>query len=300
MHRPVLVREVLSYWFGRPDGVYVDMTLGGGGHSKALLELPAFAGKVIGIDRDRMPEGKVLENPRFTFHRGNFAEMPDFLTSAGVAQLSGILFDFGLSSLQLDDPVRGFSFQLDGLLDMRFDREQALTAGKVLNEYSEIALADIFSRYGEEPKAKALARFLVKARQKERIATTAELRKLLVAFWRRPNPRRFLARIFQALRIEVNRELESIRRGLDVSLPILEPGGRLIAISYHSLEDRLVKEFFKRESKDCICPPELPACRCGHQASLKILTSKPVVPSEKEKRENPRAASAKLRAAQKL
>ncbi|MCI0405555.1 MAG: 16S rRNA (cytosine(1402)-N(4))-methyltransferase, partial [candidate division Zixibacteria bacterium] len=135
---------------------------------------------------------------------------------------------------------------------------------------------------------------------KERIVTTGQLRQLLVSFWKKPNPRRFLARIFQALRIAVNGELENIERGLSVSLPLLEPGGRLVAISYHSLEDRLVKDFFKRESKDCICPPGLPVCRCGHRASLKILTSKPVLPSEKEKKENPRAASAKLRAAQKL
>ncbi|MGH8005219.1 MAG: 16S rRNA (cytosine(1402)-N(4))-methyltransferase RsmH [Limisphaerales bacterium] len=300
MHRPVLVREVLSYWFGRPDGVYVDMTLGGGGHSKALLELPAFAGRVIGIDRDRMPEGEALENPRFTFYRGNFAEMPDLLTQAGVAQLSGILFDFGLSSLQLDDPSRGFSFQSEGPLDMRFDRVQELTAVKVLNEYSEESLANLYFRYGEEPKARALARFLVKARQKERITTTGELRRLLVAFWRKPNPRRFLARIFQALRIEVNQELDNIRRGLEASVPFLESGGQLVAISYHSLEDRLVKEFFRRESKDCICPLGFPVCQCSHRASLKILTSKPVVPTEKEKKENPRSAPAKLRAAQKL
>ena len=301
MHRPVLVREVLSFWFGRPDGVYVDMTFGGGGHSKALLEFPGFAGKVIGIDRDRMSEeGKALNSTRFSFIRGNFAEMPDLLAQAGVAQLSGILFDFGLSSLQLDDPSRGFSFQSEGPLDMRFDRTQELTAQKVLNEYPEESLAQIFFRYGEEPKAKVLARFLVKARQKERITTTGDLRRLLVTFWRGPDPRRFLARIFQAFRIAVNQELESLRRGLEVSLPVLEPGGRLVAISYHSLEDRLVKEFFKQESRDCICPPEFPICQCGHRALLKILTPKPVVASTREKKENPRASSAKLRGAEKL
>ncbi len=300
MHRPVLVREVVSYWFTKPEGVYVDMTLGGGGHSKELLELPDFSGTVIGIDRDRMPEGEGLDSQRFRFYRGNFAEMPDLLAQAGVAQLSGILFDFGLSSQQLDDPARGFSFQLEGPLDMRFDRIQALTAEKVLNEYPGESLAKILHRYGEEPRAKSLARFLVKVRMKERIATTGQLRKHLLGFWRKSNPRRFLARIFQALRIEVNRELDNIRRGLEVSLPFLEPGGRLVAISYHSLEDRLVKDFIKREAKDCICPPNLPVCRCGHRASLKILTVKPVVPSEREKKENPRSAAAKLRAAEKI
>lgn len=301
MHRPVLVREVLSWWFGRPDGVYVDMTLGGGGHSKALLEFPGFAGKVIGIDRDRMSEeGEALNSTRFSFIQGNFAEMPDLLAQAGVAQLSGILFDFGLSSLQLDDPARGFSFQREGPLDMRFDRSQELTAEKVLNEYPEESMADVFFRYGEEPKAKSLARFLVKARRNEPITTTGQLRRQLVSFWKGFHPRRFLARIFQALRIEVNRELENIRHGLEVSLPYLEPGGRLVTISYHSLEDRLVKEFFKQESRDCICPPEMPVCRCGHRAALKILTPKPVVASAKEKKENPRASSAKLRGAEKL
>ncbi|HXF48136.1 MAG TPA: 16S rRNA (cytosine(1402)-N(4))-methyltransferase RsmH [Verrucomicrobiae bacterium] len=300
MHRPVLVQEALSYWFVRPEGVYVDATLGGGGHTKALLEHPRFRGTVIGIDRDRMPEEKALENPRFSFYRGNFAGMPDLLAQGGVAQLSGILFDFGLSSEQLDDPARGLSFQLDGPLDMRFDREQPLTAEKILNEYPEEKLSEIFHGFGEEPKARALARFLVRTRQKERITTTGQLRKLLFAFWRKPDPRRFLARIFQALRIAVNDELQNIQRGLSVSLPLLEPGGRLVAISYHSLEDRLVKDFFRRESSDCICPPGLPVCQCGHRASLRILTSKPVVPSQKEKKENPRSASAKLRAAEKI
>jgi len=300
VHRPVLVREVLANWYWRPDGAYVDMTFGGGGHSKALLELPAFAGTVIGIDRNRMPEGEALESSRFTFHQGNFAELPEILEKAGVNRISGALFDFGLSSLQLDDPSRGFSFQSEGPLDMRFDRKQGLTAEKVLNDYPEESLAEIFFRYGEEPKAKALARFLVKARRNQSIATTGQLRKLLVSFWKHPHPRRFLARIFQALRIEVNQELVNIRRGLKASLPLLEPGGRLAAISYHSLEDRLVKEFFKQESRNCICPPELPVCQCGHRAALKILTRKPVLPSEKEKKENPRASSAKLRAAEKL
>ncbi|MGE5693440.1 MAG: 16S rRNA (cytosine(1402)-N(4))-methyltransferase RsmH [Candidatus Zixiibacteriota bacterium] len=300
MHRPVLVREALSYWFTRPEGVYVDGTLGGGGHTKALLENPRFRGEVIGIDRDRMPEGEALQHPRFRFQEGNFAEMPDLLAQGGVAQLSGILFDFGLSSKQLDDPSRGFSFQIDGPLDMRFDRQQPLTAEEVLNEYSEESLANIFFHYAEEPKARSLARFLVHARQRERITTTGQLRKHLLVWWKRPNPRRFLARIFQALRIEVNGELENIRHGLSASLPLLEPGGRLVAISYHSLEDRLVKDFFKREAADCICPPGLPVCQCGHRASLKILTAKPIVPSEKEKKENPRSSPAKLRAAEKI
>jgi 16S rRNA (cytosine1402-N4)-methyltransferase len=247
-----------------------------------------------------MPEEKALENPRFSFYRGNFTEMPDLLAQGGVAQLSGILFDFGFSSEQLDDPSRGFSFQTDGPLDMRFDREQALTAEEVLNEYLEEKLAEIFYRFGEEPRSRALARYLARARTKERITSTRQLQKLLVAFWKKPNPRRFLARIFQALRIAVNGELENIRRGLENSLPLLEPGGRLVAISYHSLEDRLVKDFFKREASDCFCPPGLPVCRCGHRATLKILTSKPVVPSEKEKKQNPRSAPARLRAAEKI
>lgn len=241
-----------------------------------------------------------MEGTRFNFYQGNFAELPAILTERGVTRASGFLFDFGLSSLQLDDPARGFSFQLDGPLDMRFDRGVGHTAEQVLNEYPEDSLAEIFLRYGEEPRARALARFLVKARTKDRIITTGQLRKQLLAFWKKRNPRRFLARIFQALRIEVNRELENIRQGLEGACGFLEPKGRLVAISYHSLEDRLVKDFFKRESKDCICPPGLPVCRCGHRASLKILTGKPVVPSEKEKKENPRAASAKLRAAEKL
>ena len=300
MHRPVMLQEVLALWYTRLDGVYADATFGGGGHSQALLEAAGFEGKLIGIDRDSISEGMALEHPSFSFYRGNFAGLPEILSSAGFSRLSGILFDFGLSSLQLDDPARGFSFQSNGPLDMRFDCSGYLTAEKVLNEYPEEKLAEIFHSYGEEPRAKSLARFIVAARKKGRITSTSELQKLLLAYWNRPNARRFLARIFQALRIEVNGELESIRTGLTSALPFLEPGGRLVALSYHSLEDREVKEFIRRESKDCICPPELPACRCGHKAALKILTPKPLVSSKKDIWENPRAASAKLRGAERL
>ncbi len=300
MHRPVMLREVLGLWYNRPDGTYVDATFGGGGHSRALLETAGFEGRLIGLDRDWKTEGMALDSPRFSFYRANFAGLPGVLAAAGVSRLSGILFDFGLSSLQLDDFARGFSFQSDGPLDMRFDLSGALTAEKVLNEYPEGKLAEIFRVYGEEPKSRSLARFLVSARKEGRITSTAELRKLLLVFWKRPNARRFLARIFQALRIEVNGELESIRKGLASALPFLEPGGRLVTLSYHSLEDREVKEFFRRESKDCICPPELPVCRCGHKAAMKILTSKPLLPSKKEIGENPRAGSAKLRASERI
>lgn len=299
MHQPVLVREVLSFLYHRPDGVYLDATYGGGGHTQALLAVPGFKGKVIGIDRD--PQAKpALDSSRFAFYPASFSNLPEVLSLAGVSRLSGVLFDFGLSSLQLDDSSRGFSFQAEGPLDMRFDLSQALTAEAALNEYPEEKLADVFYRFGEEPKARSLARFIVRARQKERISTTGQLRQLLLAFWKRPNPRRFLARIFQALRMEVNQELENIRLGLEGALPLLESGGRVVAISYHSLEDRAVKEFFRRESKDCLCPPELPECRCGHTAALGILTAKPVIPALREKKENPRSASAKLRAAEKL
>jgi 16S rRNA (cytosine1402-N4)-methyltransferase len=262
------------------------------------LDLAGFEGSLIGVDWDPQTEGKALDSPRFHFYRANFAQLPEVLSSAGAFRLSGVLFDFGLSSLQLDDPARGFSFQSDGPLDMRFDRSAELTAERILNEYPEERLAEVFRAFGEEPKAKRLARFLASVRRQGRITSTAELRNLLLSFWKRPNPRRFLARIFQALRIEVNRELESIRTGLASVLPFLEPGGRLVALSYHSLEDREVKEFFRREANDCICPPELPVCRCGHKALLEVLTPKPLVPSKKEIRENPRAGSAKLRASE--
>jgi 16S rRNA (cytosine1402-N4)-methyltransferase len=265
-----------------------------------LLTVSGFKGRVIGIDRDSETAKMDLDFPRFDYYQANFNEIPEVLSKAGVSRLSGVLFDFGLSSLQLDNPSRGFSFQSEGPLDMRFDLSQILTAEKVLNEYPEEKLTEIFRNFGEEPKARNLARFIVAARKKEKISATGQLRQLLLKFWKRPNPRRFLARIFQALRMEVNQELENIRLGLAGSLPFLESGGRLVAISYHSLEDRTVKEFFRRESKDCICPPEFPVCRCGHRAALKVLTAKPAVPSAEEQKENPRSASARLRAAEKL
>jgi len=290
----------MSFWYHRPDGAYLDATFGGGGHTRALLAISGFEGKIIGMDRDPETAKMDLDFPRFTYYQANFNQIPEVLSKAGVSRLSGVLFDFGLSSLQLDEPSRGFSFQAEGPLDMRFDLSQALTAEQVLNEYPEGKLTEIFRNFGEEPKARNLARFIVAARRGERIFTTAQLRQLLLKFWKRLNSRRFLARIFQAIRMEVNQELENIRSGLENSLPFLEPGGRLVAISYHSLEDRRVKEFFKRESKDCICPPDFPVCRCGHRSMLKILTAKPAVPSAKERMQNRRSASAKLRAAEKI
>lgn len=290
----------MSFWYHRPYGIYLDATFGGGGHTKALLATSGFEGKVIGTDRDPETAKMNLDSPRFTYYQANFSQIPEVLSKAGVSRLSGILFDFGLSSLQLDDSSRGFSFQAEGPLDMRFDLSQPFTAEQVLNEYPEEKLAEIFRNFGEEPRARSLARFIVAARKKERVSTTGQLRLLLLKFWKRPHPRRFLARIFQALRMEVNQELANIRLGLEGSLPFLEAGGRLVAISYHSLEDKQVKDFFKRESKDCICPPEFPVCRCGHRSTLKILTAKPVAPSAKERMENPRSASAKLRAAEKI
>ncbi len=217
-----------------------------------------------------------------------------------------MLMDIGVSSLQLDSAHRGFSFNQEGPLDMRMDTTTGHTAAWLLNHYPEEKISKIIFEYGEEPKARALARAIVKAREQKPIETTGELADLAKRVCGKPrhkrgeSPRHPATRLFQALRIEVNRELEVLQKGLESSLGILKPGGRIAVIAFHSLEDRIVKQFFKRESTDCLCPPAIPRCICGHKASLRILTGKPVTASQEELALNPRARSAKLRVAEKL
>ncbi len=292
-----------------PDGVVLDMTVGMGGHAQELLKsLPR--GRLVGLDQDAdalQHAGRALrKDPRVSLFKANFADILWVLKDLSISEVDSVLMDIGVSSLQLDTAGRGFSFGLDGPLDMRMDIHSGHTAAWVVNTYPEGKLSKVIFEYGEEPKARALARAIVRAREQKHLETTGELAALALRVLGKPRPKRGepsrhpATRLFQALRIEVNRELEVLEKGLKAALYFLKPGGRIAAITFHSLEDRIVKQFFKTEAMDCLCPPDIPQCVCGHKASLRILTGKPVTASEEEVRQNPRSRSAKLRAAEKL
>jgi 16S rRNA (cytosine1402-N4)-methyltransferase len=302
-HVPVLLDEVL-YWLNpRRGGVYVDATLGAGGHAEAILERITPGGRLIGIDRDEAAlEVAAQRLRRFgeaaVIVRGNYAAIKQILADQGLTQVDGVLFDLGVSSLQVDDPGRGFSFQHPGPLDMRMDRRQSRTAADLVNELDERALADLLWRYGEERWARRIARAIVRRRP---LRTTAELAAVVAeSIPRRRWPRGIhpATRTFQALRIALNDELLNLEKALPDAAEVLREAGRLCAISFHSLEDRTIKHTFLRLSRGCTCPPGASACTCGGKTWLRILTRKPVVPSAEEILRNPRARSAKLRAAE--
>ncbi len=306
VHQPVLLKEAVESLSPPPDGVVLDLTVGMGGHSAELLKrLPK--GRLIGLDQDvdaLQHAGLALQgDPRVSLFKANFADLLWVLKDLSVREVDSVLMDIGVSSYQLDTPARGFSFLHEGPLDMRMDQASGHTASEILNNSSEQELSKIFFEFGEEPKARALARAIVAARAKEPLRTTSQLADLAKRVLGRPRGKDFkhpATRLFQALRIGVNRELEVLQKGLRAALSILKPGGRIAVITFHSLEDRIVKQFFKTEATDCLCPPDLPMCVCGHKASLKIMTNKPLSPSEEEVAENPRSRSAKLRVAEKL
>ncbi len=313
-HIPVLCDKVVDLLKPKSDGVYIDGTVGLGGHSAAILETSAPSGRVIGIDLD--VEGLIVAESRLhafgercSLINGNFAEMDVLLERHSVHAVDGILLDLGMSSLQLDTPHRGFSFNHTGPLDMRMNPGQALdsadqtvpTAMKVVNDSTIDVLVDIFKRYGEERYAKRIAGRIVQARQEEPIITTTQFAEIV----KQAVPRKTFkihpaTRVFQALRIHVNAELENLVSGLDVAISLLKQGGCLCVITFHSLEDRIVKRCFQTCARTCICPPKTPICICEHKPSVEIITKRPVLPSETEIQNNPRARSAKLRAARKL
>jgi len=264
---------------------------------------------LIGLDRDddalRHTHAILGDDPRVQLRKLNYAYLPETVKALEPEGIDAILMDIGVSSPQLDRPERGFTFQHDAPLDMRMDRTQALTAREVVNGYPEEGLARILSLYGDEPKAARLARMLVTQRETRPFETTGQLAEVARRLYRpgaghAPSRRDPATRLFQAIRIEVNDEIGSLRAGLAGSLEVLRPGGRLVVISFHSAEDREVKTFMRTEAKDCLCPPKAPACVCGHRAQLKEMTRKPVEAGEDEKRANPRSRSAKLRAAERL
>lgn len=304
-HIPVLLEESTSYLVTNPDGVYVDATFGLGGHSKRILEKLSDKGFLIAIDKDEeaielgRKKFKGCENIKIV--HSSFSRLEEVLSSLWIDKIDGILFDLGVSSLQLDKKDRGFSYNSDSFLDMRMDKTSKLTAYDVVNKYSEKELERIIREYGEERYAKKIAKEIVKRRQQRPITTTKELNDLINSVVPRPkdgsNPAK---RTFQAIRIEVNGELEEIKVGLEKSLKFLKSGGRICVISFHSLEDRIVKEFFKYHSLECICPKDIPVCVCGKKKELNILTKKPITPTKEEIEKNKRSHSAKLRVAEKI
>ncbi|MBO8136617.1 MAG: 16S rRNA (cytosine(1402)-N(4))-methyltransferase RsmH [Desulfotomaculum sp.] len=306
-HIPVLLEEVMEGLNLKTGGIYVDCTLGGGGHTAEILRRTAPNGKVIGIDQDphalKAAERKLKEfSSRLITVKSNFIKLSAVLENLGIYGIDGILFDLGVSSPQLDNPERGFSYMHDAFLDMRMDPNNPLTAQKLVNELSADELTRIIKDYGEEKWAARIARYIVKEREKRAIKTTFELveiiKKAIPAAARRSGPHP-AKRTFQALRIAVNNELNILRDAFTQAVEALKPGGRLCVITFHSLEDRITKNLFKELAKDCICPPELPVCQCSTKSKIKIVTRKPITASERELVQNPRARSAKLRVAEK-
>lgn len=308
MHLPVMENEVLKYLDCRNAGVYVDATLGDGGHAEAICRSLQPGGKVIGLDWDEEALARARQRlagqpAKVELVHADYSELREVLDKLGSRMVQGILLDLGASTLQLMDEKRGFSFHRDGELDMRMDRRRTLTAAHVVNSYSFEQLVEIFFSYGEERWSKRIAGAIVRHREKEGPLTTgsqlAEIVKEAVpARFRRAggHPAR---RVFQALRIAVNGELDNLGRVLPLTLECLAPGGRVVVIAYHSLEDRLVKKFFRNNSGRCFCPPGRP-CICGAKARLKVLTARAVRPGQYEVNNNPRARSARLRAAMML
>jgi 16S rRNA (cytosine1402-N4)-methyltransferase len=307
-HRPVLLREALEALRPQPGGVIVDVTLGAGGHAEALLEAIGPGGRLYGIDRDphalRLAQHRLARfEDRFIAIHGNHLDLIELLRERGVNCVDGIVADLGISSLQLDDPDRGFALRLEGPLDMRMDPRQGPTAADLLATLPEGDLAEILFRFGEERRARAIARAIVRERAERPLRTTTALAEL-VARVAGPRARRYrihpATRTFQALRIAVNREIEGLDRLVEDAAGLLRRGGRLVFISFHSLEDRAVKNALRALAERCVCPPDLPVCACGRERVIRILTSRPIRPTEEEVRGNPRARSARLRAGEKL
>ncbi len=301
-HIPVMVEETMRYLITESDGIYVDGTVGGGGHSEEILR--RTRAKVIGFDID--PEAVEFARQRLRDYgdrvlilNKNYATIKGSLEELKIEKITGFLLDLGVSSHQLDFGG-GFSFRFGEKLDMRMDRASDLTASDILNNYSEKEIADIIFKFGEEHKAKAIAKEIVKYRKRKKIETTGELVKIVDKVVSKKYRLKVLARVFQSLRIAVNRELDNLKVALDSAIDVLEKGGRIVVISYHSLEDRIVKNFFKKMEKMCICPPGISGCKCGKVQVIRILTRKPIVPKEEEISLNPRARSAKLRAGEKI
>jgi 16S rRNA (cytosine1402-N4)-methyltransferase len=302
MHEPVLYKEIIHALRPRSGGRYVDGTLGPGGHAAGILEASDPEGQLLGLDVDPQALSQAHRTlapfgERACLRQGSYTSLDQQLLSLGWEAVDGILLDLGASSLQFDSPERGFSFLKDGPLDMRFNPEQSLSAAVIVNEWSEEELVQMIYRYGEEPAARRIARAIIAARPVEGTLALAKIIERVVP--QHGHPHHPATRTFQALRITVNGELEAVEQILPVAMRALKPGGRLAVIAFHSLEDRLVKEAFRQESRDCLCPPKQPICTCGHKASIIEINRRPIMASEDEVKSNSRARSAKLRVVEK-
>ena len=307
-HKSVLLQECIDALNIRPDGIYLDGTLGGAGHSSQIACRLTEGGRLIGVDRDRTALAAAEERlapyaDRVTLVHSNFAEIDAILDSLGIPAVDGMLFDLGVSSPQLDDASRGFSYMADAPLDMRMDKDDALTAGEVVNTWPQGELRRILYDYGEERYAPQIAAAICRAREKAPVETTLELVDIIrsamppQALREKQHPAK---RSFQAIRIAVNDELGAVSRMMQAAVGRLNPGGRLAVITFHSLEDRIVKSEMQQAARGCTCPPEFPVCVCGKKPLVKLVTRKPIVSGPAELEENPRARSAKLRVAEKL
>ena len=309
-HLPVLVDEVMSMLAPAPGSLQIDATVGGGGHTERILDATDPDGRLLGIDADGAAIARVdgRLRPRFgdrlVLRRANFRELRTVAPEAGFGAVDGLLFDLGLSSFQLADAERGFGIRTGGPLDMRFDASRGIPASELLATLDARELTALFKRYGEEPQAGRIARAIVAARATTPVQTAEDLASLVERVAPgNPRTRRRIhpaTRVFQALRIAVNAELDALAEGLATAVDLLRPGGRLVVLSYHSLEDRIVKRFFAAERRGCVCPPELPVCVCGRNPRLRLVTRPSLTPTDAEIAANPRARSARLRAAERL
>lgn len=303
-HKSVLLEETIEYLNIRQDGIYVDGTLGGGGHSFHIAKRLSGKGRLIGIDQDGDAIAAASDRlkpfkDRVSIVRSNYRAMGQVLSGFGIERADGILLDLGVSSFQLDAPQRGFTYRNeDAPLDMRMDQRGELTAEDIVNEYSEMELYRVIRDYGEDRFAKNIAKHIVRERQKKRIVTAGELNTVISA----AIPKKIQAtgghpakRTYQAIRIELNHELDVLKEGLEDMIDLLNPGGRMCIITFHSLEDRIVKNVFKRNENPCVCPKEFPVCVCGNVSKGRVISRKPILPGEEEMKENKRSKSAKLR-----
>ena len=296
-HVPALLKETIEGLNIHPEGIYVDVTFGGGGHSGEILKSLTGKGRLFGFDQDEDAEKNIPRNERFTFVRSNFRYLSNFMDWYGIENIDGLLADLGVSFHHFDDETRGFSFRFDGELDMRMNKRSDKKASDILNEYSEEALADVFYFYGELKNARPLSRTIVKARAEKKIITNQDFLDIIKPFFGREKEKKQLAQLYQALRIELNREMDTLKELLLQAKEILKPGGRLVVITYHSLEDRLVKNFFKTGNFE----GEVNKDFYGNVHSpFKLINNKVIVPGQEEIERNPRSRSAKLRIAEKI
>lgn len=299
-HKPVLFDEVMENIISEGDAVYVDCTLGGGGHTEGMLERSSAESKVIGIDQDKEAINFAKERlkkygNKIEIFQDNFRNLDTVIYLAGYNKVDRILMDIGVSSNQLDNLERGFSYRYDAKLDMRMDRNLKISAYEVVNDFSEKEIADIIYKYGEEPKSRKIAKNIVEYRKNKKIETTLELSEIIIKSIGKSMKKHPSKRTFQAIRIFVNKELEVLEEALDKAVNLLKDNGKLLVITFHSLEDRMVKEKFREYENPCTCPPEIPVCVCNKKSLGKVVTRKPIIAKENELNENNRAHSAKLR-----